>query len=103
MYEQYNRELTVHLPKELDHHTADGIRQEIDRRIVQNGLSVVTFDFGKTTFMDSSGIGLLIGRYKMVNYVGGCVRAVEVSEKIEKLLRFANVQKFVKIIRARSV
>lgn len=101
MYEQTSRGLTVYLPKELDHHTADSIRKEVDRRIVQNGISAVTFDFRNTTFMDSSGIGLLIGRYKMVNYVGGSVCAVGVSEKIEKLLCLANVQKFVQIIRGK--
>ena len=101
MYEQTNKGLTVYLPKELDHHAADGIRKEVDKRIVENGVSVVIFDFRHTTFMDSSGIGLLMGRYKMVNYVGGNVSAVEVSEKIEKLLHFANVQKFVQIVRKR--
>lgn len=99
MYEQSNKGLTVYLPKELDHHVADGIRKEVDKRIIQNGISVVVFNFGNTTFMDSSGIGLLMGRYKMVNYVGGSVSAVGVSEKIEKLLKFANVQKFVQIVR----
>lgn len=99
MYEQTSKGLTVYLPKELDHHTADGIRKEVDKRIVQNGISNVVFDFGNTTFMDSSGIGLLMGRYKMVSYVGGTVSAVKVSEKIEKLLAFANVPKFVHVMR----
>jgi len=97
MYQQSNNGLTVYLPKELDHHVADEIRKEVDKRIVELGISDIVFDFGNTTFMDSSGIGLLMGRYKMVNYVGGSVRAVRVSTKIEKLLKFANVQKFVQI------
>lgn len=97
MYEQSSGGLTVHLPAELDHHTADTIRKEVDKKIVQNGISAIIFDFGNTTFMDSSGIGLLMGRYKMVNYVGGSVHAIHVSEKVEKLLTLANVQRFVQI------
>lgn len=98
MYEQRNQELTVLLPKELDHHAADGIRREVDRRIEQTGVSAIIFDFRETTFMDSSGIGLLMGRYKMVSYVGGNVYAVGMSEKLKRLLCLANVQKYVHMI-----
>lgn len=97
MYKQSQGGLMVHLPKELDHHTADRIRQEVDRRIVSYGITAVTFDFQDTTFMDSSGIGLLMGRYKMVSYVGGSVCAVGMSEKLKKLLMLANVQKYIQI------
>ena len=97
MYKQSQGGLMVHLPKELDHHTADRIRQEVDRRIVSYGITAVTFDFQDTTFMDSSGIGLLMGRYKMVSYVGGSVCAVGMSEKLKKLPMLANVQKYIQI------
>lgn len=96
MYQQNDNKLTIRLPKEIDHHKADGIRKEVDKQIVQNGISAIVFDFKDTTFMDSSGIGLLMGRYKMVNYVGGSVVAVNVSKKIKMLLSFANVEKFIK-------
>ena len=99
MYEQTSRGLTVHLPKELDHHAADGIRSEVDKRIMTSGVSAIFFDFRDTTFMDSSGVGLLLGRYKMVSYVGGSVYALRVSEKLEKMLMLANVQKYVHITR----
>lgn len=97
MYEQNQQGLTVYLPKELDHHTADKIRVEIDRQIIQNGVSAIIFNFRDTTFMDSSGIGLLLGRYKLVHYVGGQVCAVKVNEKLKKLLILANVDKYVQI------
>lgn len=97
MYEQNHQGLTVYLPKEVDHHTVDKIRMEIDRRIIENGVSAIIFNFRDTTFMDSSGIGLLMGRYKLVNYIGGQVCAVKVNEKLKKLLILANVDKYVKI------
>lgn len=99
MYEQTNSGLTVRLPKELDHHSADGIRQEVDKRILQDGVSAIVFDFYQTTFMDSSGVGLLLGRYKMVSYVGGSVYAVRVSDKVEKMLSLANIQKYIHVSR----
>lgn len=97
MYKQLQGCLMVHLPGELDHHAADMIRQEVDRRIVNYGITAVTFDFQDTSFMDSSGIGLLMGRYKMVNYVGGSVRATGMSDKIKKLLMLANVQQYIQM------
>lgn len=97
MYKQSRGGLVVHLPNELDHHTADSIRQEVDRRIVNYGITAVTFDFEETSFMDSSGIGLLMGRYKMVSYVGGSVCAIGMSDKIRKLLMLANVQKYIQM------
>lgn len=97
MYTITKEGLMVHLPKELDHHIADGIRKEVDRRIVQNGITAVVFDFEETDFMDSSGIGLLMGRYKMVNYVGGTVYAIHLNDKLKKLLQLANVQQYVHI------
>lgn len=97
MYEQSSQRLIVYLPKELDHHAADRIREEVDKQIIQNGVSAVIFNFQDTTFMDSSGIGLLLGRYKMVNYVGGQVCAVRVNEKLKKLLMLANVHQYVQI------
>lgn len=98
MYELKNQKLKVYLPKELDHHVADQIRQEVDGAIIQKGICAVVFDFQKTEFMDSSGIGLLMGRYKMVNYVGGYVQVVGLSKKLERLLEISNVDQYVQII-----
>ncbi len=97
MYEQNSQKLTVYLPKELDHHAADRIRAEVDKQIMQNGVSAVIFNFQDTTFMDSSGIGLLMGRYKLVSYVGGQIYAVRVSDKLRKMLMLANVHEYVQI------
>ena len=56
--------LTVRLPEELDHPASDLIRKETDRIMGQTYIKTIIFDFEETTFMDSSGIGLIMGRYR---------------------------------------
>ena len=61
---------------ELDHHIAGRIRDEADARIVKDSIKKLIFDFSELNFMDSSGIGLVIGRYKLVKNYGGNVNIV---------------------------
>ena len=63
--------LTIFLPKELDHHQTEEIRREADRQIERNHVKYVIFDFGETSFMDSSGIGVMMGRYRKLSLTGG--------------------------------
>ena len=59
----------------------------------------LVFDFRETEFMDSSGIGLIMGRYRAMGMRGDCIRATGVSAYIEKLLHLSGVYKFVEICR----
>ena len=58
--------LTIFLPKEVDHHNAEEIRKSADSVIEKNHIKYVIFDFKDTEFMDSSGIGAIMGRYRMI-------------------------------------
>lgn len=89
--------LTVHLPSELDHHSSEVIRLETDRMIKSRNIQCVLFDFGKTVFMDSSGIGMLIGRYKTMRFMGGMVFAVHVSERMHRILTLSGINKVIDI------
>lgn len=89
--------LTVHLPSEIDHHSSEQIRKETDRLIQSRNIRYILFDFGKTEFMDSSGIGMLIGRYKMMRYVGGTVAAVCVNERMQRILYLSGIYKIIDI------
>ena len=55
--------LTVYVPEELDHHYAEQIRVESDRILARQNIRQIVFDFRRTAFMDSSGIGVIMGRY----------------------------------------
>lgn len=70
-YEVQENCLTIFLPGELDHHNAEEIRKRSDYLIDQNHIRYVIFDFTDTTFMDSSGIGVIMGRYKRIYMHGG--------------------------------
>ncbi len=62
--------LTIHMPKELDHHNAEEIKREADRLLGTRNIRSIIFDFEKTSFMDSSGIGMIMGRYKNIRFAG---------------------------------
>ena len=60
-------------------------------------IRTICFDFGDTVFMDSSGVGLLMGRYRALGMRSGCMKACHVSSYIEKLLRLSGVSRFLEI------
>ena len=89
--------LTIHLPAEVDHHNAERLKQGADRIIQNKAIRCVIFDFGNTEFMDSSGIGMSMGRYKTVRFMGGNVIAVRVSERIRRILTLSGIYKIMDI------
>ena len=91
--------LTVHLPEEVDHPISEDIRKESDNIMRKKYIRTMIFDFSETMFMDSSGIGLIMGRYRAMGMRGDCIRATGVSAYIEKLLHLSGVYKFVEICR----
>ena len=89
--------LTIFLPKEVDHHNAEEIRKNADVMIQKNHIKYVIFDFEKTEFMDSSGIGAIMGRYRIIRLVGGEVWAVHANPRIHKILTMSGVTKIMQI------
>lgn len=95
-YEIKQRSLIVKLGAEIDHHHAEIIRNKIDQLIDMNAIKVLIFDFSDTVFMDSSGIGVIMGRYKKMKDMGGDVGLIHVSIQIQKLLKLSGVYRLVK-------
>lgn len=89
--------LTIFLPKELDHHNAEHIRKKSDQLIEKHHIKCVIFDFEQTNFMDSSGIGVLMGRYRMIYLLGGEVWAVNTNDRMKKILTMSGVTKIIQI------
>lgn len=89
--------LTIYLPKEVDHHNAEEMRKNADTLIERNHIKFVIFDFKFTDFMDSSGIGVIMGRYKMIRLLGGEIWAVHTNARIKKILTMSGVTKIMKI------
>ena len=84
--------LIVRMDGEIDDHIVRGIRDEIDTSLVRNGAKNIAFDFSGVNFMDSSGIGIIIGRYRKVNALGGQVILFGMNPDIKRLLEMANLK-----------
>ena len=95
--------LTIFLPRELDHHNAEKIRQKSDSLIEKHQIRCVIFDFERTNFMDSSGIGVIMGRYRTIYLLGGEVWAVNTNERMKKILTMSGVTKIIQIYEEEKV
>lgn len=87
-----DKTLTVFLSGEIDHHTASGIRQKTDSEIIKNTPQELVLDFSDVTFMDSSGVGLVIGRYKLANETGCKTAVTGLKDRDKKILMMSGLQ-----------
>lgn len=83
--------LRYQMPREVDHHVAKEMCQELDRLIEAYGIVELVLDFSKTEFMDSSGIGVVIGRSKTMRFRGGTIRVTGVGKRVDTILRSAGL------------
>ena len=90
-----NGNLVVKIAGEIDHHSAEKIRQEAEREFYRVGAKNMVFDFAHVGFMDSSGIGMIIGRYKEVKKVGGKVFAINIGPEISRIFDMSGLRKIV--------
>ncbi len=82
---------------EIDHHCAVRIRNELDDIILEERPSELVFDFSNVKFMDSSGIGLVLGRYRLLSTFGGKVVVNGASKEIARLFKMSGVDKIIEI------
>lgn len=87
--------LTVTLSGEIDHHNAAALRYEADEAIQTNLLPNVRLDFADVSFMDSSGIGFVLGRYRIVESYGGNLEVVNLSSRLYSMMKLAGLEKIV--------
>lgn len=90
--------LMVKLPEEIDHHKSAYISERADKFILQEQVNNVVFDFEETRFMDSSGIGIIMGRYKKISCFGGKVFAIHADRQIKRILHISGLHKIVEIM-----
>lgn len=90
--------LMVKLPEEVDHHRAAFISESADKLIVKENVYNVVFDFENTKFMDSSGIGIIMGRYKKISCFGGRVYAIHADRQIQRILRMSGLNQIVEVL-----
>lgn len=78
---------------EIDHHSSRWLRMDIDTAISDNSPALLKLDFKDVTFMDSSGVGLVMGRYKNMREIGGRVELINMPEYIERVMSLAGMDK----------
>ena len=97
---QYIKEdklLILKITEEIDHHSCEKIKKRADYEIQIHIPKKVIFDFGNVNFMDSSGIGMVIGRYKLISMFGGKTTMINVKPAIKKVLEMSGVLKLIPI------
>ena len=92
-----NDTLTIRILGEIDHHCAKGIREAIDRDIYYYRPKTTILDLSDVDFMDSSGLGLILGRYTAVKELGGKLFIVGASSRTERILKLSGVDKMIPI------
>lgn len=90
-YKNEDKKLTIVLNGELDHHGASDIKGSLDKLITEMKPIGVIFDFKGVTFMDSTGIGVLLGRYKLLKSINTEVYLTNPSPTIDRLLKLSGI------------
>ncbi len=95
---QKNNIMTAQIKGEIDHHTVPAIRDAIDDALVgAESITELVLDFSEVTFMDSSGIGLVMGRYKLASANGKALRVINLSERDYKIMKMSGIEKLAKV------
>lgn len=89
--------LTIKLKGDLDHHSADEVRVLIDEKIKNEKFKKLVIDFKNLDFIDSSGIGFVIGRYKVIRKRNGVIEIINASKKVRKILDMSGIGKIINI------
>lgn len=95
-FDKKDDKLIVLLTGELDHHSAEEVRAKIDDRLDRDKINKLVMNFSEVTFMDSSGIGVVIGRYKKLLGKNGEICVVEVKDRVKKVFELSGMFKIIK-------
>lgn len=90
--------LMIRLPEEVDHHRAAYICENADRLLCREDVRNVVFDFENTRFMDSSGIGIIMGRYRKISCFGGRIYAIHADRQIRRIFGVSGLEKIVEVL-----
>lgn len=97
-YFEEDKLLIIRITDEIDECSVQKIRRKADYEIERYMPKRVVFDFDSVTFMDSAGIGLLIGRYKLANMMGGKVELTNLTQSVKKIFEMCGVLKLIPVV-----
>lgn len=94
-YELHQNCLVIYVTDDLDHHAVTQLREYSDRLIDAGNIKHIIFDFTEVGFMDSSGIGLIMGRYKKVMFLGGRAAVTNVGEVVNRIFSLSGLYQII--------
>lgn len=96
-FEQATGRLFIRMPGEVDHHSSRILRQETDRLMNMYPVRSIVFDFQDTIFMDSSGIGVILGRCRNLKFAGGRAVAIHLNGQIQRIFQVSGLHKIIEV------
>ena len=96
-YEIIGRRLVYYMPKEVDQHVAQNLCKELDMLIEAFSVGVLELDFAQTEFMDSAGIGVVLGRSKTMQFREGSIEVSHLRERLMRIFKTTGLQRVVEI------
>ena len=96
-FEYVDRLMIVKINGDIDHHSCEEIRSKIDKEITIKNPKSILFDMEHVGFMDSSGIGVLIGRYKLIANNNGKAGMINVKPQVMRLCEICGLQKIIQV------
>lgn len=95
IFENINNKLIIKITGDIDHHTCENLRKIIDNEIDKKNPKNLVFDMENVGFMDSSGIGVIIGRFKKVVNKGGITAMVNIKPQIKRVYEICGLNKII--------
>ena len=102
IYNEEDRLLILKITEEIDEHNAQKIRRRADYEIERYMPKEIIFDFNSVTFMDSAGIGLVIGRYKLANMLGSELELTNLTHSIKKIFEMSGILKLIPVVKLKE-
>ncbi len=96
--EKENNTVTVFMEGELDHFSAQGIRRLLDNCIQDSEIKCMVLDMKDISFMDSSGIGVILGRFRQLQQRGGKMQVRNMNPQVTKVFRLSGMGQIIEIV-----
>ena len=101
-YEERGEALVIYIGGEIDHHSAVNVRTQIDAKILEKRTARVLMELSAVEFMDSSGLGLIMGRLALVKKYGGELCLLDPSAAVMRMVKLAGMERMVTILKSRE-
>ena len=102
VFEESAEGLIVHVRGEIDHHSALSVRRSIDEKVTLARPALVLLELSGVDFMDSSGLGLIMGRYALMKQRGGDLAVLDPSFAVVKMMKLAGMERMIRMVKQKK-